>query len=188
MGFGIRSRNKRGRHRHLNVANMIDSDYNKYKKSFGFYFNNDCIVISSSVIIVDIFYGYKGEILSHKEIFNEVKAHFKRCLSDAIDNCKQATDEDLSYCSDMVQYVSDLRSEGIPKLYDIKLFQLVGQSMNILNLAQASTLRGVDVRITRNKRPISACKLFLFSCNNGNYDLIPTFVIGKTNGICYKLA
>lgn len=175
----IMLRSKKGNCTHLSVANMVDSDYDECKKSFGFCFNNDCIVIGSSDVIVDIFSRYKGKILSHKEIFNEVKAHFKRCLSDAIDNCKQAIDEDSSYYFDMVRRIFNLESEGIPKLYDIEIFQLVGQSINVLNLAQASTLRRVDTRITKNDRPMSTCKLFLFSCNNGNYD--PIEVVGRNN-------
>ncbi|MCA4774717.1 hypothetical protein IHO40_00810 [Wolbachia endosymbiont of Mansonella ozzardi] len=85
---GIMLRSKKENCIHLSVADMVDSNYDECKKSFGFCFNNDCIVIGNSDVIVDNFSRYKSKILSHKEIFNEVKAHFKRCLSDAIDNCK----------------------------------------------------------------------------------------------------
>ncbi|WCR58407.1 hypothetical protein [Wolbachia endosymbiont of Ctenocephalides felis wCfeJ] len=126
-------------------------------------------MINSSGVIVEIFYRYKSEILSHKKILNEVKAYFKRCLSG---KC-------FSYYYDIFQYSSQLESEGIPKLYDIELFNLVGQSISVLNLAQTSILSGVEAKIIRNKRPISACKLFLFSCNNGNYD--PIEIVGRSD-------
>ncbi|WP_225537168.1 hypothetical protein [Wolbachia endosymbiont of Mansonella perstans] len=175
----IMLRSKKENCAHLSVADMVDSNYDECRKSFGFCFNNDCIVIGNSDAIVDNFSRYKGKILSHKEFFSEVKAHFKRCLSDAMDNCKQAINEDSSYYFDAVRHIFNLESEGIQKLYDIEIFQLVGQSINVLNLTQASTLRGVDTRITKDDRPISTCKLFLFSCNNGNYD--PIEVVGRNN-------